>query len=449
MSSEPPEQETTPRDKALDAAAGALRTFAVLWFGQLVSLIGSGITRFALGVWVYEKTGSATQFTLIAVSVSLPGLLIAPFAGALVDRWDRRKVMLAADLGSGLGTLLIAALYWSDALEIWHIYLVVASGSLLSSFQLPAYMAATTLLVPKRHFSRSSGMIQLGQASASLVAAPIAGALFTVIGLGGIILIDVATFLFAVSTLLFIHVPPPPASKAGKQSRGSLWQEAISGWKFIRLRPGLHGLLLYFAALNLAFSIAFVLVIPLVRSFASVALLGIVMAIQSSGQLTGSLTLTITGGPRRRIRAILICGFLLGVSLIGVGLQPATWSVAISLFLMMFCFAFTSGCSQAIWQSKVPPDIQGRVFAARRLIAQITSPIGFFLAGPLADYVFGPLMVEGGALASTAGRLLGVGPGRGIGLMYLCLAIGAMVSTLWASSRPQIRNLEDELPDTI
>ncbi len=444
MSSQP-----SDRDAALSAAAGALRTFVVLWFGQLVSLIGSGITRFALGVWVYEKTGSATQFALIAVSVSLPGLLVAPFAGALVDRWDRRRVMLAADLGAGLGTLLIALLYWSDALEIWHIYFVVASGSVMSSFQMPAYIAATTLLVPRRHFSRSSGMIQLGQASAGVVAAPVAGALFTVIGLGGIILIDVATFLFAVATLLFLRVPTPTTSTAGRQARGSLWQEAAYGWGFIRKRAGLFGLLTYFALLNLAFSIAVVLVVPLVRSFTSVAILGVVLAIQSAGQVTGSLALTVTGGPRGRIRGILVCGWLIGLAMLLVGMRPEPLWVAAGLFLMMFCFAFMNGCSQAIWQSKVPPDVQGRVFAIRRLIAQVTTPIGFLLAGPLADVVFKPLLVDGGALAPTVGRFFGVGPGRGIALIYVCLAVAGTISTIWAASKPRLRHLEDELPDAI
>ncbi|MEM7586217.1 MAG: MFS transporter, partial [Acidobacteriota bacterium] len=375
------------RDAALDAAAGGFRTFAVVWLGQLVSLIGSGITRFALGVWVYERTGSATQFTLIAVSVALPGLLIAPLAGAMVDRWNRRWVMLASDLAAGLSTLALAALYWSDALQLWHIYLIVGIGSIFGSFQMPAYLAASTLLVPKQHLNRSSGMIQLGQASAGVVSAPVAGALFTPLGLGGIIVIDVATFLFAVTTLCFVRVPSPPKSADGTQSRGSLLQEAAYGWRFIRQRPGLLGLLLYFALMNLAFSIAAVLVIPLVRSFSTVALLGIVLAIQSAGQVVGSLSLTLTGGPRQRVRAILLCGLLIAVSMLIVGLRPFAPLVAAGLFLMMFCFAFMNGCSQAVWQTKVPPDVQGRVFAVRRLIAQITSPIGFFLAGPLADYV--------------------------------------------------------------
>lgn len=429
------------------AAATGVRAFVVLWLGQLVSLIGSGVTRFALGVWVYELTGSATQFALITVCISLPGLLAAPLAGVVVDRSDRRRVMLASDAGAGLGTLVIAVLLWQGALEVWHVYAVVAFGSVLTSFQMPAYMAATTLLVPKQHFSRSSGMVQLAQAAAGVVAGPIGGVLFVAIGLIGVVLIDFSTFLFAVATLCLVRVPPPRST--GTAGGGSLWRQAAYGWSFIRARPGLFGLLIYFALMNLAFSIAYVLVIPLVRSFASVTALGVVLGVQSAGQLAGSLALTATGGPRRRISGIFACGLLLGLSLVAVGLRPSAPLVASGLFVMMFCFAFIGGCSQAIWQVKVPPDVQGRVFAVRRLISQVTSPVGFLAAGPLADHVFGPLLVDGGALTSTAGRLLGVGAGRGIGLLYLCLAVVGVLSTVWAYSRPQVRGVEEELPDAV
>lgn len=425
------------------------RTFAILWLGQLVSLIGSGLTRFALGVWVWETTGSATQFTLIAVFVSLPGLLAAPFAGALVDRWDRRRVMLASDAGAGLATLVVAALLWADALAVWHVYVVVAFGSLLTTFQMPAYVASTTLLVPKERFARTSGMVQLAQAAAGVLAAPLAGVLFMTIGLSGVVLIDFATFLFAVATLSMIRVPPPPPSAAGEKGRGSLWHEASYGWRFIRKRPGLLGLLGYFALLNLTFSVGSVLVIPLVRSFASVKVLGVVLAVQSAGQLAGSAALTATGGPRRRIRGIFAGGLLLGLSLVVVGLRPDALPVAAGLFVMMFCLAFINGCSQAIWQRKVPPDVQGRVFAVRRLIAQLTSPIGFLAAGPLAEFVFEPLLAEGGALTGTAGRLLGVGDGRGIGLIYLCLAAFGVLGTIWAYARPRVRRIEEELSDAV
>jgi DHA3 family macrolide efflux protein-like MFS transporter len=430
-------------------SVGGLRSFGLVWLGQLVSLIGSGLTRFALGVWVYERTGSATQFTLIMLFAFLPGLLAAPFAGALIDRWDRRWVMFWSDLGPAVGTLALILLVRADALEVWHIYAVVAIGSVFNTFQWPAYIASMTLLVPKRQLGRANGMMQFGQAAGEVVAPVLAALLLAAVGMAGVILIDLATFLFAAATLLLVRIPRPPASAAGRAARGSLWSEAGYGWTFIRERPGLLGLLLYFAMINLVFSIATVLVTPLVLSFASKQVLATVLSVSSAGLLAGSVVMTITGGPRPRIHGVLAFGLLFGAGLALVGLRPSPPLIAGALFVVMLGAPIINGSSQAIWQVKVPPDVQGRVFAVRRLIAQFTAPLGFIGAGALADRVFEPLLAEGGALAGSAGRVLGVGPGRGIGLIYVTIAVLPILVSLWGYAQPRLRRVEEELPDAL
>ncbi|HYO14196.1 MAG TPA: MFS transporter [Thermoanaerobaculia bacterium] len=429
--------------------ASELKSFGLMWFGQLVSLVGSGLTRFALGVWVYERTGSATQFTLITLFAFLPGLLAAPLAGALVDRWDRRWVMFWSDLGPALGTLAIVLLIYAGALEVWHIYLAVAWSSVFNSFQWPAYIAATTLLVPRRQLGRANGMIQFGHASAEVVAPILAGLLIATVGLDGVILIDFGTFLFAAGILLLVRIPRPKTSAVGRAAKGSLLSEATYGWTFIRERPGLLGLLLYFAIINLVISTATVLVPPLVLSFASPQVLASVLSIASAGLLTGSVAMAVTGGPRPRIHGVLAFGLLFGVALVLAGLRPSAPLVAVALFLLMSGAPIINGSSQAIWQSKVPPDVQGRVFAVRRLIAQFTAPLGFLCGGPLADYVFQPLLAPGGPLAGSVGRVLGVGPGRGIGLIYVTLAVLPILSSLWGYAQPHVRLVEAELPDAV
>lgn len=433
-------------------AAGGIGAFGLMWLGQLVSLVGSGLTRFALGVWVYERTGSAAQFTLITLFAFLPGLLAAPFAGALVDRWDRRWVMFWSDLGPAVGTLALALLVRASALEVWHIYAVVALGSIFNTFQWPAYIAATTLLVPKRQLGRANGMMQLGQAAGEVVAPVLAGLLIAVVGMAGVILIDLGTFFFAAATLLLVRIPRPPASgagRAGPAGKRSLLSEAGYGWTFIRERPGLLGLLLYFAMINLVFSMASVLVTPLVLSFASSRVLATVLSASSAGLLAGSVAMTVTGGPRPRIHGVLGFGLLFGVALVFVGLRPAPPIIAGALFVVMLGAAVINGSSQTIWQVKVPPDVQGRVFAVRRLIAQFTAPLGFLGAGLLADRVFEPWLAEGGPLAGSVGRVLGVGPGRGIGLIYVSLAVLPILASLWGYTRPRLRRIEDELPDAV
>jgi len=424
-------------------------TFEVVWFGQLISYVGSGLTNFALGVWVYQRTGSVTQFALIAFFAGLPGLLAAPFAGALVDRWDRRLVMLWCDLGSGLRTLVVALLLLAGALRTWHVYVAVAVVSLLRSLHLPAYIAATSTLVSRRQIGRASGMMQFGQAAGDTLAPLFAGVMIGAVGLAGLLLVDFATFLFAVLTLALVQVPRPAASAAALAARGSLPREAALGWTFVKARPGLLGLLLYFAMCNLVFSIAMVLVVPLVLSFSVPAVLGRVQATASCGLLAGSLLMSATGWPRRRIHGVLGFGLLLAVMLVVVGLRANAPLIAAGLFLTLFSAAIINGSSQAIWQVKVPADVQGRVFAVRRMLAQFTAPAGQVAAGPLADRCFRPLLVAGGPLAGSVGRVLGVGPGRGIGLLYVCIAVVPLLSSIWGYLQPRVRHVEDELPDAL
>lgn len=425
-----------------------VRAFGLVWLGQLISSVGSGLTGFALGVWVFQKTGSVTQFAAIAFFGALPGLLVAPMAGVLVDRWDRRQVMLWANLGSGLRTLVVAGLLWADQLQVWHIYVAVAVASVFRTFHLPAYIAATTLLVPKRHLARASGMTQFGQAAAETLAPFLAGLLVTLIGVAGVLVIDFATFLFAVVTLALVRVPRPPASAAGRV-RKSMTQEAVYGWQFIRERTGLRGLLIYFAMLNLVLSMVSVLIVPLVLSVTDEVTLGRVLTISGAGLLAGSVLMTVTGGPKPHIHGVLGFGLLFGVGLVLAGLRPNPWLIAAGLFVTMFGAPVINGASQAIWQTKVPPDLQGRVFAVRRMLAQFTSPLGHLAAGPLADRVFRPFLVPGGALAGSVGPVLGVGPGRGIGLMFIMLALLPILISFWGYAQPEVRRVEEDLPDAI
>ncbi|MFL6203052.1 MAG: MFS transporter [Thermoanaerobaculia bacterium] len=431
----------------IEGKPSGVRAFGLVWLGQLISLVGSGLTSFALGVWVFQKTGSVTQFAGIAFFGALPGLIVAPMAGVVVDRLDRRTVMLWTNFASGLRTLTVAALLWTGHLQVWHIYVAVAVASVFRTFHLPAYIAATTLLVPKKHLARASGMTQFGQAVADTLAPFLAGLLVTFIRIEGVLLIDFATFLFAIITLALVRIPRPAAGAV--RGKRSMWREAAYGWQFIRDRAGLRGLLNYFAMLNLILSMVSVLIIPLVLSGTNAKVLGRVLMISSAGLLAGSILMSVTGGPRRRIHGVLGFGLLFGIGLAVVGLRPNPWLIAAGLFVTMFGAPVINGASQAIWQAKVPPELQGRVFAVRRMLAQFTAPLGHLAAGPLADRVFGPLLLPGGALAGSVGLVLGIGKGRGIALLFICLAILPMLASLWGYAQPQLRRVDEDLPDAI
>jgi len=428
-----------------------MRSFAVIWFGQVISTLGSGMTGFALGVWAYRQTGSVTALALITLFGTLPNTLLSPLAGALIDRWGRRSVLLLNNFGSGACTLIMASLYWAGVLQIWHIYVLVCANRCFNVFQLPAFSATTALLVPRRQLVRANGMAQLGPAAGQIAAPLLAAALMDVIGVGGVIFLDCCSFLFAGATLLVTRIPKPPVSAAGQEGRGSLLYESFYGFTYLRKRTGLLGLLLFFAFANYCLSVVQILVTPLVLSFGTAKTLATVLTSAAAGGLAGGLALGLWGGGRSLRRIPIILGFTLlqGATLLLGGLRPSTLLVAAAMSVALFALPVIRGSSEAIWQSKIPQDLQGRVFAIRRMIAGIAFPLAGATAGPLADRVFGPLLLPGGALAESVGRLIGTGPGRGVALMFMLFGVLTMLSVAVVYACRPVRNVETELPDTL
>jgi MFS transporter, DHA3 family, macrolide efflux protein len=421
-----------------------MRTFLVIWFGQVVSRLGSGLTGFALAVWVYQRTGSVTQLALISFSLTLPAVLISPFAGTLVDRWDRRWALILSDSGSGLCTLAIALLVWSGRSEIWLIYLALAVSSVFQSVQWPAFSASTSLLVRKQDLGRANGLAQLGLAIAQVLAPVLGAALLATIHLAGVILVDFLTFAFAILTLALVRVPRPVRAEA---ARGSLWHEAGQGWRYLRQRPGLLGLLTLFATTNFSVGMVTVLITPLVLSFATPAVLGPVLSVAGAGMLVGGVAMSAWGGPRRRVVGIFVPLLVQVAALLAGSLRPSAPLIAGAAFVFMLGFPIINACSQAIWQTKVAPDVQGRVFAIRQMVALSAIPLAQLLAGPLSDRVFRPLLVAGGPLAGSVGRVLGVGPARGIALLFMALAMVNLLVLARTWSNPQVRRVDEEIPD--
>jgi MFS family permease len=444
---------------ATTTAPRTMRTFLVIWLGQIISIIGSGLTGFALAVWIFQETGEATPFALTILFSNLPRILLSPFAGALVDRWNRRRIMILADAGSGIVTLGVLALLSGGRLEVWHIYLTAALYSVFSAFQEPAYAASVTMLVPQKDLARAGGLIQMGQSLEALVAPLLAGVLYGLIGFRGIVLIDAMTFLFAVGALLLVHIPQPKRSegvaggesqRAGDGAASSLWRDMAFGWHYLRARVGLFGLLLYFALVNFFLNFAAVLLGPMVLSFSTTSALGVVQTAGGVGMLVGSIAISGWGGPKRRIPAVIGFIALASFGFFLIGVKSAVWIVGLGLFIAMFSVPFASVLSQTVFQMKVAADVQGRVFAIRGMISRSMMPLAFLLAGPLADRLFGPLLREGGALAgSSLGALVGIGPGRGIGLLFMVSGLILIGASVVAFAHPRIRNLEGELPNAL
>ncbi|MBX3052608.1 MAG: MFS transporter [Caldilineaceae bacterium] len=429
-----------------------MRAFVIIWLGQLVSMLGTGMTRFALTIWAWQITGSATALALVGVFSFAPIVLFSPIAGALVDRWPRKLVMMASDLAAGLSTIAVLILYSTGNLQIWHLYVAGAFAGVFESFQFPAYSAAVSTMLTKENYTRASGMIGMAEAASGIAAPALAGLLLVTIGISGVMVIDIVTFVFAVGVLFFVYIPEPKRTAAGEEGRGSLWTESLYGFRYIFRRPSLLGLQLIFFGVNLTSTAGMILAAPLIlaRTSDNSVILGTVQSAFGVGGLVGGLLLSTWGGPKRRVHGVLLGmtgSGLLGVTGLGLARTLPFWVVA--AFASMFFNQILNASNQAIWQAKVDPDVQGRVFAVRRLIAQIAAPVAMFFSGFLADRIFEPAMQPGGGWANAFGWLVGTGPGAGMGLL---LAISGVLTALVALSGylvPAIRDAETILPDHV
>jgi DHA3 family macrolide efflux protein-like MFS transporter len=426
-----------------------MQTFIIIWFGQLISTVGSGLTSFALGVWIYTETRSTTLFALNILSFTLPGIVLSSPVGILVDRVDRRLVMIFSDVGSGLTTLGIWLLFLSGNFEIWHIYVASFVNATFSNLQWTAHSASTSLMVPKEHLGRASGMVAVSEATSMLISPVVAGALYVSIGLGGIILVDFITFCLAILTLLLVRIPKPKPSQEGSGTQGSFLQDALFGWKYIAARPGLLGLLIYFASLYFIVGMIDPLLEPMILEIAGPEIMGGIMSMMGVGYLGGTVLMSTWGGPRRRTLAILITGLVQGVVMIGFGISPSLILVTASVFLFSLLDPLVGGSSQAFWQTKVPADVQGRVFAVRRTISRIGLASSLLLAGPVAENVFEPLLLENGILAHSVGQVIGVGTGRGTGFLFVVLGLLFSLSSILGLIYAPLRLADKNIPDAI
>jgi len=429
---------------------GGMRGFIVVWLGQVVSMLGTGMTNFAIGVWIFEQTGEASAFTWALFFFFAPSVLFSPIAGALVDRSSRKKVMILSDLIAGVVTIAWVGLLAADGLQVWHIYLGNVLAGAANSFQFPAYSAAVTLMLPKEQYGRAAGMLSLAASASGILAPAFAGALLGPIGLGGIMTIDVVTFLFAIGALLVVFIPHPPPTIEGEAGQGNILQESLYGFRYIFRRPSLLGLQLVFFSINFVamFGIAVMVPMVLARTGGNELVLGSVQSLGAIGGVAGGLLLSAWGGPKRKVHGVLmgmIAISILGQALMGIGQTLFIWAAA--SFFGQFILPILNGSNQAIWQAKVAPDVQGRVFSVRRLIAQITAPVATAVAGPLADGVFEPAMQASGALSGTFSWLVGTGPGAGMGLMFVVAGVVGAGVGLAGYAFPAIRNAEDILPD--
>jgi MFS family permease len=430
-----------------------MKTFIIIWLGQFISRIGTAMTRFALLIWAYQQTGSATSVAMLGFAAFLPMVLISPFAGVWIDRFDRRKILIFSDLGAGLMTVAMLALAATGQLQLWHLYLAEGLAGAFEAFQFPAYTAVMSTLLPKEQYGRANGLRSLANFGSQVLAPALGGLCLAWIGLSGVMTIDVITFLAAIGTLFVVYIPPivdvntddPQAPQANMR------QEMRVGFRVIWQHKGLLGLVGITTMIHFFAALTWLSIMPamiLARSGNNELALASVQSAMGIGGVIGGVVMSLWGGPRRKIHGFLLgiaVSFLVGDIPLAMGRSLPVWVVAAGLG--SFFIPILSSSGDTIWQSKIPQAIQGRVFSVRTMLNNAFLPAGYLLGGVLADQVMEPAMAANGSLAPTFGWLVGTGPGAGMALMYIGSAVLAIAVCLLAYLIPAVRRVEDaDLP---
>jgi MFS family permease len=424
----------------------------VIWLGQFVSGIASSITAVALPIWIFSVTGSGMAVGLLEFFFFGSYLLVILFAGVLIDRYNRKMMMLLYDFMSLSALAVLIVLQSSGNLKVWELYLAAIVQGVGYAFQSPSYSAAISIMVPQKQYTRANGLMSLLNDGPDIFGPLLAGGLYMVSGLQGILAINLIALVFSIGTLLFVEVPATPQTREGRLAQSKFRKQVLYGIKYIFRRPGLLGLQLIFSMGNLFFGIALSIAalypMILLRTGSDTQAVGIVQSAGALSAVVAGIFLTVWGRIRRPINVILlgwILSSLFGLMFLGVGQTLIIWVIA-----MVINSAFepvVNVSMDTFLQTKIPPDVQGRVFSASDFISQMMIPFTPLLAGLVGDRIFEPAMQPGGALVNQFGWLVGVGPGAGFGLLIFLCSIGGVLVGVSGYLVRDIRNLDRQLPD--
>ncbi|MBQ1041225.1 MULTISPECIES: non-ribosomal peptide synthetase/MFS transporter [unclassified Micromonospora] len=436
--------------KPTDTVKPSMGRFMAITTGQLISSTGSALTAFALPIWLFNRTGSVANLGLLWALALICGVLMLPVAGALVDRVSRRRIMMTASCFAGSVQLVLASLLWTDNLVLWHIYMLVALSSVAGSFQRIAFQSAVPQLVPKRYLGHAMGITQLSTGVATLLMPAFAAGLLATIDLKGILLVDVASYVFAVLTLAVVRFP----DMLGWRPRERLLVAIANGMRYSWRHRGFRLMLGYFALGNVFLAPALVLITPLVLSFGSPTQVAQVALAEAVGAVLGGVLMSLWGGPRkRRMIGVLIGNLGTAIGCILIGLDASVAMICVGFCWLAMSMTTAQSIYATIVQVKVPQRFHGRVFSLNQTISWSTLPIGFALLAPGATALFEPMLAPGGSLAGTVGAVIGTGPGRGIGFAYICFGAALVLVTLGGFAIRLLRRfdieVEDSLPDDL
>lgn len=414
------------------------------------------MSEFALTLWAWELTGSATALALVGFFSLLPSIFVSLFAGIIIDRANRKHLMMLGDAIAAGSTLGILILHLSGNLAIWHLYLAASINGGFGQIQQLAYSTSITLLVSPLNYTRANSMNSAVHYGSNIIAPAIAGVLYPIIGLGGILPIDLATFAVAIATLIWIRIPQPSGKtgRLGDEETGSkrslgkielFWGEVTFGIRYIWQRDGLRTLLIITALFWFFHDLAGTIGDPMIlaRSDNNSKVLGAISSAAGIGGVTGAVVLSAWGGTKRRVKGML-AGFMgagVAKTIFGLGQSLTVWLPA--QFCSSLNFPLLGSSETALWMEAIPPKLQGRVFAANSLVLQLVSAIATLIAGPLSDRVLEPTMQSQNSFSSLFALIFGSGAGAGMALLYVICAVAMFSIGAFGFKLPQLRRLED------
>lgn len=432
------------------ASFAGMSAFNVIWAGQLVTLLGTGMMKFALVVHTWTDGGRATTVVGLFLAAFLPKMLLSPIAGTLVDRWPKKAVLQLSDLGGMLAIGALTAVYFAGHLQIWQIYLALAVAGVAESFQYPAFSAAVPILVPRDKLQRASGMMATAQSITEIGGPSLAGVLLGTAGLGAVLGADTATFAVAVATILAVAVKDPRRQEQEEVGKLSLWGGSAEGLRYIATTPSLRSLTLVFLVANISavFGFAVLPMMILARSGNDSATWAIVSVCTGVGGIAGGLVMTAFKTPRNRAVVMLLA--MAGTGLVGqmvmaTGRDLPAWCAAELVCATLL--PIVNGMLMMQLQTKVPPSLQGRVFGSSMFASQCLVPLVFIAVGPLADHVFAPQAAAGSGIVGLLSPLLGHGAGTGMAAMLFLAGAGTLVVGLAGLAAPSLRRIDQLMPD--
>lgn len=417
-----------------------MKKFMTIWMGELISSIGSGMTAFAVSIYVYQLTGSATWVSVAALLAYLPTILLNPVGGILADRYDRRLMMICGDSFSAVGLLFIFICIQTGHGGVLPVCIGVTISSVFVSLLEPAYKATVTDLLSEEEYAKASGLVQIAGASKYLISPFIAGLILSVTDIRAILIIDMATFfvtVFVVGTVRKSILSVKP-----NKDNFNFFREFKEGMKSITCDKGVSSLVLLMAFM--CFFVAFIqtLMTPMILAFADSKTLGIMESVSAVGMLIGSVIIGILNIKKNYSSILMISLMGAGVFMAMAGTTTNIWLIVVFCILFFTALPFVNTCADVLIRVRIPNDVQGRAWGMISVLTQVGYVVAYAVCGVLADYVFGPMLMKDGILAGSVGRIIGTGEGRGIGLMLIITGIVMFAFAFIFGSRKSITEME-------